>query len=241
MFRAHAANDAPRAEPWVDGPEHLAIRRHFIEERYRLLPYLYALAEESSRTGDPVMRPTFYDYPKMAAAPCNQAMAFTLGRDLLIAPSPNPDSPKAYDICLPDEGWFDYWTGLPLASDKVSETPRLDRLPVFVRPGAIIARQPLVQSTAETPRGPLELDVYPGDDCRGEIYLDDGISVRGASLRQAVTCTTTANRVSLRFGRRDGTYRPWWKTIAVTVYGSHPAHMTIRDQPRAATILITGP
>jgi len=30
--------DAPHAEPWVDGPEHLAIRRRFIEERYRLMP-----------------------------------------------------------------------------------------------------------------------------------------------------------------------------------------------------------
>ena len=91
VFRSHAANDAPRAEPWVDGPAHLAIRRRFIEERYRLLPYFYAVAEESSRTGDPVMRPTFYDYPRMASAPCNQSMAFTLGRDLLIAASPNPE------------------------------------------------------------------------------------------------------------------------------------------------------
>ncbi|MEO6224935.1 MAG: TIM-barrel domain-containing protein, partial [Sphingomicrobium sp.] len=35
VFRSHAANDAPRAEPWVDGPDHLAIRRRYIEERYR--------------------------------------------------------------------------------------------------------------------------------------------------------------------------------------------------------------
>ena len=47
VFRNHAANDAPRAEPWVDGPEHLAIRRNYIEERYRLMPYLYALAEQN--------------------------------------------------------------------------------------------------------------------------------------------------------------------------------------------------
>ena len=40
VFRSHASNSAPRAEPWVDGPEHLAIRKRFIEERYRLLPYL---------------------------------------------------------------------------------------------------------------------------------------------------------------------------------------------------------
>ncbi len=238
VFRGHAANDAPRAEPWADGPEHLAIRRRFIEERYRLLPYLYAVAEDSARTGDPIMRPTFYDYPEMQNAPCDQSMAFTVGPDLLVAASPKPDQPRTYDICLPGKGWYDYWSGLPVPEQKTSETPRLDRLPVFVRPGAIIARQPLVQSTAERPTGPLELDVYPGEDCRGEIYLDDGVSVRGPNLRQHVSCATTPRGVSLRFEARRGSYRPWWQSIAVTVHGVLPARKVISDQPRAATIKV---
>ena len=239
VFRSHAAKDAPRAEPWVDGPEHLAIRRRFIEERYRLLPYLYAVAEESARTGDPLMRPTFYDYPAMALASCDQSMAFTLGRDLLIAASPKPESPQAYDVCLPGKDWYDYWTGQPLESEKVRETPRLDRLPVFVRPGAVLPRQPLVQSTSERPSGPLSLDVYPGDDCRGEIYLDDGVSVKAPSLRQTIRCTVRPTGVSLQFGPRQGRYRPWWKSIEVTVHGPQGVRMTIPDQPRAAAIEIS--
>src|SRR5256885_5921219 len=99
------------------------------------------------------MRPVFYDYPAMQNAPCDQAMAFTLGRDLLIAASPKPESPQPYDICLPGKGWYDYSTGLPVAGEKLSETPKLDHLPVFVRPGAILAKQPLVQSTAQIPQG----------------------------------------------------------------------------------------
>jgi alpha-glucosidase len=238
VFRSHAANDAPHAEPWVDGPQHLALRRRFIEERYRLLPYLYAVAEESARTGDPVMRPTFYDYPQMQNASCDQSMAFTLGRDLLVAAAPKPEQPRAYDICLPGKGWYDYWTGQPLAGEKMSETPRLDSLPVFVRPGAIIPKQPLVQSTSELPRGPLELDVYLGEDCRGELYLDDGLSVKGASLRQTITCTSTPSGLALSFGARKGTYRPWWKSIAVTVHGTKRMQRIIADQPRPAIIEI---
>jgi alpha-glucosidase len=184
------------------------------------------------------MRPTFYDYPAMAVAPCDQSMAFTLGRDLLIAASPKPESAQAYDICLPGSGWYDYWTGAPVASEKVRETPRLDRLPVFVRPGTMLPRQPLVQSTSETPKGPLELDVYPGDDCRGELYLDDGVSVKGTSLRQTIRCTVTPTSVSLQFGPREGRFRPWWKSISVTVHGTQGARMTIPDQPRATTIEI---
>jgi alpha-glucosidase len=240
VFRSHAANDAPRAEPWVDGPEQLAIRRRFIEERYRLLPYLYDLAEESSRTGDPLMRPTFYDYPQMQNAPCDQSMAFTLGSDLLVAASPHPEQKRAYDVCLPAKGWYDYWTGARLSAEKVSETPRLDSLPVFVRPGAIIAKQPLVQSTAETPKGALELHVYPGSDCHGEIYFDDGLHIEGPSLRQAIRCTVTPKGVALQFGEREGTYRPWWTKISVTVHGARPVTRTIPDQPRAATVQIAG-
>jgi alpha-glucosidase len=239
VFRGHSAKDTPRAEPWVDGPAHLAIRRRFIEERYRLLPYLYAVADEAARTGDPVMRPTFYDYPQMQTAACDQSMAFTVGRDLLVAASPKPASPQPYDICLPGKGWYDYWTGRKVTAEKTSETPRLDHLPVFVRPGAILPHQPLVQSTAETPKGPLSLDVYPGDDCSGELYLDDGVSVTGPSLRQEITCISTPRGVSLHFAAREGSFRPWWKQIAVTVHGARSAHMLIADQPGPATVQIT--
>jgi alpha-glucosidase len=109
---------------------------------------------------------------------------------------------------------------------------------VFVRAGTILPRQALVQSTSETPKGALQLDVYPGDDCRGELYFDDGIHVAGPSLRQTVRCAVTPKGVSLTFGARAGNYRPWWKQIAVTVHGAEGGSMTIPDQPRAKTVLI---
>ncbi|HET7817491.1 MAG TPA: TIM-barrel domain-containing protein [Sphingomicrobium sp.] len=262
VFRNHSAKDTPRAEPWVDGPRHLAIRRAAIEERYRLMPYFYSVAEEHSRTGDPIMRPVFYDYPSLMSAPCDQSMAFTVGRDLLVAPSPKPESPQPYDVCLPAAGWYDYWTGLRVDGERVKETPSLERLPLFVRAGAILPRQPLTQSTAERPSGPLELHVYPGPECRGELYADDGVSVahrRGGFLRQAIRCHRTAEGLVLEFGPREGGHAPWWSAIAVTVHdwsggatvgsGSRrlrpeldPARRTLRllmsDQRRAATVRI---
>jgi alpha-glucosidase len=245
LFRDHSAKGTPRVEPWVDGPRHLGIRRRFVEERYRLMPYLYGLAEQNARTGDPILRPVFYDYPSALALPCDQSWTFTLGRALLVAPPPNPESPQAYRACLPDGGWYDYWTGLPAGQlDRggkgqiqsasqatgeakgggtfVMETPRLDHLPVYVRAGTILPRQAVVQSTAETPRGPLELDVYPGADCAGTLYLDDGHTLdfaRGAYLRQAIRCTAGPDGVALTFDAREGSYAPWWRQVAVTIHG----------------------
>jgi alpha-glucosidase len=230
VFRDHAVKGSPRAEPWVDGPEHLAIRRRFINERYRLLPYLYALADENARVGDPIMRPVFYDFPALLNATCDQSMAFAVGRDLLVAPPPHPESPQSYDVCLPAGGWYDYWTGQPISKEgeldhnarTVPQTPKLERLPVFVRAGAILPHQPLVQSTSEVPAGPLSLDIYPGDDCRGTLYADDGHSMaylRGGFLRQPIRCAVTQDGLRLEFGARQGNYAPWWKEMTITVHG----------------------
>jgi len=211
------------------------------------------------------MRPVFYDYPELTKAPCDQSMAFTVGRDLLIAPSPKPESTHVYDACMPGPGWFDYWTGLEVEGETkpdapfevIKEVPSLDRLPIFVRAGAIIPKQAVTQSTSETPEGPLELHVYPGPNCRGEIYWDDGLSVRGASLRQTVRCTLGKDGLMLHFDKREGRLRPSWKQIAVTVHGwsgpakvrgvahvdTNPARRDLRfvipDQRRATDFVIS--
>ena len=244
IFRDHAAKGTPRAEPWVDGPEQLAIRRRFVDERYRLMPYLYSLADESSRTGDPLMRPVFYDYPQALTAACDQSMAFTLGPSLLVAPPPKPESPHSYDICLPAGGWFDLWTGqrvTPVEGDAtatIREQPRLDQLPVFVRAGSILPSQPLVQSTADTPDGPLGLDIYLGSDCHGVIYLDDGHSMAfrsGHFLRQQVRCLRDeSGALRVEFQAREGDFHPWWRSIALTVHGwdgGASAHFGGHDLP----------
>ena len=225
LFRIHYGDTKPPQEVWVGGSRHEAIRRHFIEERYRLLPYLYALAEENSRTGLPILRPLFLEFPATLAAGWevgNQAQEFLLGDRLLIAPPASWEPAQDYTIKLPGSGWFDYWTGLPLLSGQVIEKPRIDHLPVFVRAGSILARQPLVQSTSQRPDGPLELHVYPGADCAGQIYLDDGESfayTRGEYLRQRFTCASGADSLQIGLGRRAGTFAPWWKQISIIVHG----------------------
>ncbi|MGN6280171.1 MAG: TIM-barrel domain-containing protein [Sphingomonas sp.] len=261
IFRNHAAKGTPRAEPWVDGPDQLAIRRRFVEERYRLLPYIYALADHNARTGDPLMRPVFYDYPDAADSTCDQSMDFTLGHALLIAPPPKMESPEAYDVCLPKGGWYDYWTGqavtatasgepasptneqasaLASGAIRLTEHPALDRLPVFVRAGTILPRQPLVQSTAETPSGPLTLDIYPGPDCYGSIYLDDGHSMafeRGDYLRQTVRCSADpTGNLTVQFGPREGRYKPWWRQILVRVHANHG--IVVITRPDAAPLRV---
>jgi alpha-glucosidase len=239
VFRNHAANDAPHAEPWVDGPAHLAIRRKYIEERYRLMPYLYALAYQNARTGDPLMRPIFYDYPDAMASECDRALTFAVGRNLLVSAPPRPESPQPFKICLPAGGWYDYWTGKRLTEQKLTRMPKLADVPLFVRAGTILPKQSLVQSTMDKPAGPLELHIYPGEGCRGEIYADDGIHTNGPSLRQSVECAVVPTGLAVSFNDREGSFKPWWNSIALVVHGgARETRKIIPDQPHANKMII---
>ena len=241
LFRDHAGKGKPAQEPWAGGDMHEAIRRHYIEERYRLLPYLYSLAEEYSRTGVPLLRPVYLEFPEVVGRGeglGGSDSEFMLGPDLLIAPAPQGESPYPYSITLPGDGWYDYWTGVRLAGAKVVETPELERLPVFVRPGAILVRQPLTESTHRRPDGPLEIDVYPGANCHGELYLDDGISFDyrdGGYLRRTISCRAAAGLTTIEFGARSGSYRPWWTGIDVVLHGVPAVPRMTRSGKRAVS------
>src|SRR5258708_12317625 len=119
------------------------------------MPYLYALAELNSRTGDPIMRPVFYDYPDALESDCDRSMSFTLGRDLLIPGPPKPESPAPFDICLPAGGWYDYWPGLLVTQSKLTEAPRLATLPAVARAGTTLPRQHPGHANIQTPPPPL--------------------------------------------------------------------------------------
>lgn len=242
LFRSHAETQRADQEPWVGATEHVAVRRRFISERYRLLPYLYATAEENSRTGLPLLRPVFLNFPEVLAKGDRLGGTqdqFMVGGDLLVAPSPTPESPGSYTVELPGPGWYDYWTGQRLASQRMSVTPTIESLPVYVRPGAIVAKQPLTQSTAIAPTGRLALHVYPGPDCRGEVYADDGVSLayrRGRFVRQGVRCETTPQGLRILFDQRQGEAAPWWSGLSLVVHGwSGAAPQATTGNTRLAT------
>lgn len=243
--RDHTEKGSGDQEPWVGGPEQEAIRRRFIEERYRLMPYLYTLAEETSRTGIPMMRPLFLDFPNAASdrhpldIDPSTGGEFLVGHDLLVAPSPYPEQPDAYAVEFPTPVWYDYWTGdqirpaarkaldltnvpgTPILPLTVEVHPTLASLPVYVRGGAILPVAPLTQSTSEVPNGPLTLRVFEGPDCRGSLYLDDGESYafrQGHFLRVQFTCKSTQDDLEITISPHQGDYPAWWKELRLEIH-----------------------
>ncbi len=254
--RDHTEKWTGDQEPWVGGEEPETIRRRFIEERYRLMPYLYTLAEEAARTGLPIERPLFLEFPDAASdrhpidIDLRAAGEFLVGPDLLVAAPPYPDKLDTYGIEFPSPDWYDYWTGKrvpkPLPADPEPNAPtgpetlvpltawihpELAALPVFVRAGAILPLAPLVQSTDELPKGPLTVRVYAGDACAGHLYLDDGTTYdykNGNTLRMDFHCELIADGLRVVLGKHEGSYPAWWKQIHIEIYGWLPREHTIR-------------
>jgi alpha-glucosidase len=234
IYRDHTAKGTQDQEPWVHGPQHEAIRRRYVELRYKLLPYIYTIVEESSRTGLPFMRPIFLDYPQAEDFYGNNR-DFLFGSDLFVAPV-TTEMVDAEDVQLPPGDWYDYWTAQKLSSkSKLSLHPALDEMPLYVRAGAIIPTQPLVQNTGEKPSGPLQLRVYAGDDCRGSLYEDDGHSFayqKGELLRVNYSCQASPASITVTSTTEKSSFQPWWNSAEVSVFGvaAQPREVRIGDR-----------
>jgi len=249
--RNHTAKGTGDQEPWVHGTEHESIRRRYIEERYRLLPYLYTTAEEMSRNGLPIVRPLFLEFPSATEdghpLDLDAPNQFLFGPSLLVAPFRFPDELDSYGVVLPPGDWFDYWTGerLPKPGSqpgltRVTVQPRLDVLPVFARAGSIIPMQPLTQSTDEVPQGPLILRVYPGPNCGGALYQDDGTTLdykKGNYLRMNFSCEAPTGSLRVRIGAPEGSYRAWWKQYQIQIFGwdGRAARVLLNGKPDVVT------
>ncbi len=231
IYRNHAAKGTRDREPWVDGPEHEAIRKKYIETRYRLLPYIYTGMEEASRTGVPLMRAMFMEFPAENSLATN-GEEYMFGRGLLVAPKVWPFV-GTYDVVLPAGDWFNYWTGEKLAGGRTLKVEdKLDTLPVYVRAGTIVPQQPVVQNVDETPKGSLELRVYPGSNCAGDLYMDDGNTLayqKGEFLRSQFTCEAAGDHVSVHLSGAEGPYRPWFTDVQLIVYGAGKVRELLLD------------
>jgi alpha-glucosidase len=187
-----------------------------------LLPYIYTGMEEMSRKGVPLMRPLYLEYPKADGIAGNDH-DFLFGRDLLVAPV-TTEKVDSQIVLLPPGDWYDYWTAEKRSSkEPIVLRPELDQMPLYVRAGAIVPTQALVQYTGEIPAGGLKLRVYPGPDCSGSLYEDDGHTFayqKGDVLRVRYSCEASSGAVTISANVEKSGYKPWWTATEVTVFGA---------------------
>ncbi len=218
LFRNHAINTSLPREPWAFGEPTLSTSREVISERYRLMPYLYSVMEDASRTGTPALAPALLHFPADPLT-VDRDDTFMLGPSLLVAPVLQEGATSRAVYLPAGADWFDSTTDTRHAGGGVVTVDApLSTIPVFVRAGAIIPKGPVTQYVDAEPLRDVRLHLYPGPAASFTLYEDDGVSLQyrsGAFLRTEIGREDLADGMRCEIQRKDGAWTPpagrhWW-------------------------------
>jgi alpha 1,3-glucosidase len=180
FMRAHAHLDTRRREPWLLEPDKMAAIRAAVRLRYQLLPYWYSVFHEAHRTGLPVLRPLWVEFPRDKNTWAAEDQ-FMVGAALLVHPVADQGA-SSIGFYLPGTSavWYDAedYTMYAGGSRYYIDAP-LTKIPVFQRGGTIVPKKMRVRRCSSlTANDPYTLIVALDDkkEAKGELYIDDGHS-----------------------------------------------------------------
>jgi len=142
MLRTHEGNRPDLNVQPYSSPEVAGAFARWARVFRALAPYRRAVAREAARTGLPLVRPLWLGWPRDRRA-AGRADEFTLGRDLLVAPTFRPGATRT-TLYLPAGRWTHLWTGRRIGGREgrtVTVPSPLGRPAVFVRTGSDEARR----------------------------------------------------------------------------------------------------
>lgn len=139
-IRYHGTN---KREPW-HYPNIAPMVKRWWKLRYKLIPYILRESEKATHSGSTIVQALIFHHPEDNNC-WHIDDEYYFGDDFLVAPVMSSDNCR--DIYLPEGEWVEFFTGDRFSvSDggrwlKDIEAP-LDRMPVFVRKGAVIPVYP---------------------------------------------------------------------------------------------------
>jgi alpha-glucosidase len=221
FFRGHSMINSRDAEPWAFGEEVEQISRNYITLRYKLMPYIYSAFFESSQNGLPIARSLAIGYTHEAPIYDGRfENQYLFGPSFLIAPlESTKDIARVY---LPAGTWYDLHTGRRYAgSAEYFIEANLERLPVFIKGGAIIPMQSHINSLDQAPEDTLYLHLYA--DVADNIFLyyeDDGTSYNyqnGSYYKRAMRYLASDQKLVIN--PAEGSFISKFKQVKLVLHG----------------------
>lgn len=214
IYRTHG--QWPLREVWNIAPEsHPAYRSivYYDKLRYRLMPYLYSMAGWAHFNDYTLMRGLVMDFE-------SDSNVNDIGNQWMFGPA-FMACPVGYykarsrQVYLPKQcGWYDLYTGKHYTGGQTIEADApYERIPVFVREGAIVPFGPAMEWSDEKPAELIDLYVYAGQDAEFTIYEDEGTNYN-YEKGQFSTIEIKYNEKSktLTIGARQGEFDGMLKT-----------------------------
>lgn len=219
--RTHSSGDHGDQEPWSFGPEYEELAKKFIELRYQLLPYIYTTFYQYAKSGTPMLRPlTFLDQGDSETY--YRQDEFGLGDHLLVCPVIQADADGRW-LYLPEGRWYYYWDDEQFhgGMEVWAEAP-LDRVPIFVRSGAVLPHYPVMQYVGEYEIQELFLRMYyTNKPYKSIIYEDagDGYDYEKGAYSVKTYITTGSDDSFMVQQTIKGDYQSTYHNFSVTVHG----------------------
>jgi alpha-D-xyloside xylohydrolase len=190
----------------------------YLKLRYRLMPYIYSMAADTHYVSGTMMRGLVMDFPRDEKVK-NIKDQYLFGHALMVAPVTSYGARERTVYFPAGADWYDFDTGKRYTGGTSATVPApLNRIPVFVRAGAVIPTGPVTQYVDEKPDAPLVLQVYAGADGQASLYEDDGVTnayERGEFSRIPFTYDDKTGTVTI--GARSGQYKGMPQTRQIKV------------------------
>ncbi|MDK2807507.1 MAG: hypothetical protein PWP24_238 [Clostridiales bacterium] len=211
VFRVHGNNYQQR-QPWYYGSTAEEAVKAVIQLRYSLLPYLYSYERGAYDTGLGLIRPLVFDYPEDTNV-ANDTDAWMFGDSLLVAPVTQRGQTVKW-IYLPAGEWTDYNRGTTYTGGRYIpyslDAKDLNDIPLFVKAGAILPTQKVLDYVGEESIDSLTVEVFPSDQMSTfDYYDDDGATYNyesGAYVGQSISCVKSGDTVNVSIGAKEGNY-----------------------------------
>ncbi len=205
-------------QPWIFGEPFTSTNRKYLKLKMRLTPYIYTYTREAYDTGVPTVRAMVLEFPDDPVSWSKRTQyQFMSGEWLLVAPV-YEDTIVRNDVYLPAGKWIDYWDGTEFNGPLVlnNYAAPLDKLPIFVKAGAIVPMYPEMLHDLEKPKDPVTLDVYPFGKTNFNLYEDDGVTQQyktGAFARTLIEVESPKDldvpkaQITVKVGIAKGKYK----------------------------------
>ena len=182
--------------PWNFDEESCDVSRHFVKLKGRLMPYLFANAVHTHKTGVPMMRAMVIDYSYDRAA-LTVDTQYMLGDSLLVAPVFNEDG--ICDFYLPTGGtWTDIQTGEQLSGGNWY-TKKYDYfgMPLYAKPNSMIVFGDFKNKAEYDYADNMKIVIYgleDGKTAETEVYTKDAeLAASISAVRSGDTITVTVS------------------------------------------------
>jgi alpha-glucosidase (family GH31 glycosyl hydrolase) len=234
IFRVHG-HEPEKRQPWRYGPVAEAAATRAIRLRYKVIPYIYAYAWQDHVHGVGLIRPLTFDWPDDPEVR-NDVDAWMFGQWLLVSPVVKQGQTMKR-IYLPAGTWIDWFTGKTYAGGHIIGYPvdakTWSDIPLFIRDGAIIPMQPVMDWVGEHPVTTVTVQVFPSDrTTQFGYYDDDGDTYayeKGAYFLQRLATRRDGGEVVFRTDAASGTYRPALRDYWVKVHGIHAGSVEVSE------------